>query len=97
MFPEGLGDVVMHTVCGLAGIQLRRRPRLRRAVRDRLDDRHGRFVDPDRGAARDFRPLADLGQSRSAGRGGARNYRDRNRDGGRDCLGLTPVAARAAV
>ena len=28
---------------------------------------------------------------------GARHHRDRNCDGGRDCLGLTPVAARAAV
>jgi hypothetical protein len=40
---------------GLAGIQPRGRPRLRRAVRDRLDDRHGRFVDRDRGAVCDLR------------------------------------------
>ncbi len=34
-----------------------------RAVRHRLDDRHGRAVDGDRGAARGVRALADLGQS----------------------------------
>ena len=63
---------------------------------DRLDDRHGRAVDGDRRAARGLRPLAHLGQSRPAGRGGSCHRRDRNYDRSRNGAGLTRGRLTAA-
>ena len=82
------GSAALLVLDGIAGVQSRSRAWLCRAVRDRLDDRHGRAVDGDRRSARGLRPLADLGQSRPAGRGRACHHRDRNYDGLRNRIRL---------
>ncbi len=63
-------------------------PALCRAVRDRLDDRHGSALACDRGAAGVFRALSHRRQSRAAGCGRSRHDRDRLCDTGRNAAGM---------
>ena len=83
-----VGDEVYGLTGGVAGLQSGGRARLCRAVRHRLDDRHGCAVDGDRGAAAGFRALADLGQSRPARRGRIGYHGDRRHDDRRNNLCL---------